>query len=223
MDEPGFIAYMKKAKKSEDAAQAHIAGVKAFEAYLIQSGKTLETASPDDLRLFAAQVKIDVFGIFNYYEFSGNEAMWAEASIIWSEPNYAKFKIKEFLDVDPQAVELLKKHGIVTASQMVDAGKDPAARTALAQKTGLSEAVILELVKLSDQARIGGHKRIRARLFHEAGLDTLDKIAALEPETVRQILTEYIDRSGFPGIPSTPKEAAHSVVLARYLPRLVEY
>jgi hypothetical protein len=64
---------------------------------------------------------------------------------------------------------------------------------------------------------------VRARLFHNAGLDTLDKIAALEPEQVRLVLVEYIERTGFPGIPSTPKEATHSVLLARYLPRIVEY
>ena len=149
--------------------------------------------------------------------------MWASASDLWSASNYQKFKLKEFLDVDLQAVAVLKQHGILTAPQMVEAGKTPSARAALAQKTGLSPETLLELVKLSDQARIGGHKRVRARLFHNAGLDTIDKIAALEPEEVRKILIEYIERTGFPGIPSTPKEATHSVMLARYLPRLVEY
>lgn len=223
MVETGFVAAMKKDKKSDRAIQAHVAGTKAFEEYLVERKKTLETAMTEDLRDYCAQGGADVFGIWCYYEFSGNEVMWATASDIWSAPNHARFKLKEFMDVDLEAVEVLKKHGISTAPQMIEAGKNPAARAALAQKTGLSEGVILELVKLSDQSRIGGHKRVRARLFHNAGLDTLDKIAAMEPEEVRTILIEYIDRTGFPGIPSTPKEAAHSVMLARYLPRLVEY
>jgi len=223
VDELGFHEAMRKAKKSDRAIQAHIEGTQTFEAYLAAQGKTLESATPEDLRTFARDSKTDVFGIWCYYEYAGNEAMWATASDLWSAPNYAKFKLKEFLDVDQEAIEVLKRHGIVTCPQMVAAGRTPQMRNELAEKTGLSKETILELVKLSDQARIGGHKRIRARLFHNAGLDTLDKIAAKEPEQVRQVLIEYIERIGFPGIPPTPKEAAHSVTLARYLPRLVEY
>jgi hypothetical protein len=223
MDETGFIASLKKDKKSERAIQAHVTGTRAFETYLAEHGKTLETATPDDLRFYAARGDVDIFGIWCYYEFSGNQLLWAAASMIWSEPNYTKFKLKEFMDVDLQAVETLKKHGIVTAPQMVAAGKSPAERAALAQKTGLPVETILELVKLSDQARIGGHKRVRAKLFYNAGLETPEQIAALQPEEVRQVLIEYIEHTGFPGIPPTPKEAVHSVMLARYLPRVVEY
>ncbi len=223
MDEQGFSDSMHKAKKSERAIQAHMEGVRAFETYLASLGKTLESATPEDLRTFAQGGNTDVFGIWCYYEYTGNELLWATASDLWSAPNYEKFKLKEFLDVDLEAVETLKHHGIATCPQMVAAGRTPLMRRELAMNTGISEETILELVKLADQARIGGHKRIRARLFHNAGLDTLDKIAVLEPEQVRQVLIEYIERTGFPGIPSTPKEATHSVMLARYLPRLVNY
>jgi hypothetical protein len=223
MDEKGFSDSLRKDRKSEQAIQAHLGGIRAFEAYLGGLGKTLESAEPQDLRGFAEKADADVFGIGYYYEFCGNEAMWATASDLWSAPNYEKFKLKEFLDVDLPAVEIFKRRGIVTCPQMVAAGRTPEMRRNLAQQTGISEETVLELIKLADQARISGHKRVRARLFHNAGLDTLDKIAALEPEQVRQALVEYIERTGFPGIPSTPKEAAHSVTLARYLPRLVEY
>ncbi len=203
--------------------QAHLEGTHQFEAYLAAQGKTLESSSPEDLRIFARGGRADVFGLWCYYEYTGNEVMWATASDLWSAPNYAKFKLKEFLDVDMVAVEVFKSHGIVTCPQMVAAGRTPQLRKELGLKTCLPEETILELVKLSDQARIGGHKRIRARLFHNAGLDTLGKIAALEPEQVRQVLIEYIERTGFPGIPPTTKEATHSVMLARYLTRKVEY
>ena len=223
MDEKGFSESLRKDRKSERAIQAHLEGVRAFETHLAGIGKTLESAAPQDLRLFAQKGGADLFGIWCYYEFSGNEVMWTTASDLWSAPNYEKFKLKEFLDVDLAAVEILKRRGITTCPQMVAAGRTAEMRRDLAQQTGISEETILELVKLADQARIGGHKRVRARLFHNAGLDTLDKIAALEPEQVRLVLVEFIERTGFPGIPSTPKEAAHSVLLARYLPRIVEY
>ncbi len=211
LDEPGFITSMKKDKKSQRAIQAHVTGTRAFETHLAQADKTLETATPNDLRSYASRGEVDIFGIWCYYEYTDNIPMWATASDLWSAPNYQKFKLKEFMDIDQEAVAILKRHGIVTAPQMVAAGNTPPARAALAEQTGLPEETILELVKLADQARIGGHKRVHARLFYNAGLDTIDKISALEPEEVRQILIEYIERTGFPGIPSTPKEAAHSV------------
>jgi hypothetical protein len=82
---------------------------------------------------------------------------------------------------------------------------------------------VLEFVKLSDQARIGGHKKIRARLYHEAGFDTIDKMAAYDSEKMREILTEFIKKTGFKGIPPTPGEAKNTVAMAKYLKRIVQY
>lgn len=36
------------------------------------------------------------------------------------------------------------------------------------------------------------HKKIRARLYHEAGLDTIDKMAACDSDEIRKILVEFI-------------------------------
>ena len=82
---------------------------------------------------------------------------------------------------------------------------------------------VLKLVKLSDQARIGGHKKVRARLYHEAGLDTIDKMAACDSEEIRKILAEFIQKTGFKGIPPTPGEAKNTATMAKYLKRLVQY
>jgi hypothetical protein len=82
---------------------------------------------------------------------------------------------------------------------------------------------VLELVKLSDQARIGGHKKVRARLYHEAGLDTIDKMAACDPEKMRKRLADFIQKTGFKGIPPTPGEAQNTVTMAKYIKRLVQY
>jgi hypothetical protein len=76
---------------------------------------------------------------------------------------------------------------------------------------------------LSDLARIPGVKGIRARLYYDAGIDTVVTIAGLEPEELREIVVDYVARSGFDGLPTLPAEAEFTVEKARNLPSIVEY
>ena len=227
MDEEGFISFMKRQKKSARTMQRYLACVKNFAAYLAECGKTLENCDPGDIREGAQSAEgssfSDYLGLANYFEFTGNEPLSLTSHELFSIENVQKFALKDFLDVNQDYVAILKARGIVTVPQMLQAGRTPGQRVALSQETGIPEAYLLELVKLSDQARIGGHRRIRARLYHEAGLDTLDKIAACEPGEIIRILSDYIKHTGFAGIPPTPKEAANTVAMARHLPRIIEY
>ena len=106
---------------------------------------------------------------------------------------------------------------------MLHAGLNKQKRKGLSRNTGIPLEDIFELVKLSDQARIGGHKKVRARLYHEAGLDTIDKMAACDSGEIRKLLADYIQKTGFKGIPPTPGEAQNTVAMAKYLKRLVQY
>jgi hypothetical protein len=81
----------------------------------------------------------------------------------------------------------------------------------------------LEFVKLSDLARVQGLKNIRARLYYDAGVDTIEKLAACDPSELRELLIRFIEDSGFDGIAPTPKEARSAVKQARKLPIIVEY
>ena len=84
-------------------------------------------------------------------------------------------------------------------------------------------APLQELVKLADLARITGVKSIRARLYHDAGLDTFDKIALLDATMLREICIRFVKATSFPGVPPTLKEAAYTVTSAKTLPRIVEW
>jgi hypothetical protein len=127
------------------------------------------------------------------------------------------------MGVSHQHTQALRKEGIFTSEHMLEAGRTEEDRKILAQKTGVPLSAVLELVKLADMSRIVGLKRKRARLFYDAGLDTLDKIAKSDPETMQQMFVEFVERTRFDGSPPTPSEAAYSVKLAKYLPRIVEY
>jgi hypothetical protein len=92
----------------------------------------------------------------------------------------------------------------------------------LAARTGVPEEAILELVKLSDLARLTGVKGIRARLYYDAGIDTVAKMARWEPEALREMVVEFVERTGFEGVATLPAEARHTIREARALPKVLE-
>ena len=96
-------------------------------------------------------------------------------------------------------------------------------RKKLSKITDIPLDNILELVKLSDLARIPGIKKVRARLYYEAGLDTLEKISGYDAEELRKISAKHILKASFKGIPPTKKEAENAVKLAKYLKKYAEY
>jgi len=120
-------------------------------------------------------------------------------------------------------VEKLKAIGIRNAEQMLKTGKTPKKRQELSEKTGIPAQAILELVKLSDLTRIFGVKSIRARLYYDAGVDTVEKMATWNPDKLRTMLTDFVQKTGFHGIAPLPKEAEFTVKEAKRLPRIVEY
>jgi hypothetical protein len=133
------------------------------------------------------------------------------------------FKLSEFRGVNSEHVEKLAAAGIKTAGQMLTAGQTAKKRVTLAQDTGIPEETILELVKLSDLARLPGVKGIRARLYYDAGVDCVEKMAAWEPETLLKMAAEFVERTGFDGIAPLPKEVSSTIANAKRLPRVVEY
>jgi hypothetical protein len=229
LDEEGFKVYLKKSGKSERKIEFDIRNLKKFEEYLqMHKGKKLEKAVPEDLKDFLnwaeeTGTKIWLWVFNRYYSYKQNDAMFCATNELIGIQSVKKAKLQDFLGVNLQHVQALKKEGVITVEQMLDTGKNREGREELAEKTGVPPDSILELVKLSNLARIIGLKKKRARLFYDAGLDTLDKIAEMDSEKMRQMLIEFIDRTGFDGSASTPSEAAFTVRLAKYLPRIVEH
>jgi hypothetical protein len=117
-------------------------------------------------------------GIKEYYDFISKEELKLEANAMIGERYLAQFKLKDFVGVKQGYTKKFAKEGIITAKEMLYAGLNKQKRKEISRLTGIPLEDVLEFVKLSDQARIGGHKKVRARLYHEASLDTIDKMAA---------------------------------------------
>jgi hypothetical protein len=133
------------------------------------------------------------------------------------------FNLKDFMGVDPDAVAKLESVGIKHTGQMLSAGQTPESRSSLARRIRIPEDVVLELVKLSDLARLPGVKGIRARLYYAAGVDSVEKIAACEPQALLLLTADFVQNTGFMGIPPLPKEVSSTIANAKKLPKVVEW
>jgi len=106
---------------------------------------------------------------------------------------------------------------------MLSEGQTAAGRSSIAKQTGIPYEVVFELVKLSDLARLPGAKGIRARLYYDAGVDCVEKLAVYEPEALLEETAAYVKRTGFEGIAPLPKEVSSTITNARALPNVVEW
>ena len=125
--------------------------------------------------------------------------------------------------MDPEHIARLESIGVKKAGQMLIAGQSLEKRKSLAEQAGVPEKTILELVKLSDLARLPGVKGIRARLYYDAGVDSVEKLAAWEPEALLAMTAAFVERTGFDGIAPLPKEVSSTIANARKLPKIVEW
>ena len=234
MIEEGFGDYLRKRGKKHHVVQGLVDSVRLFDDYLRKQGKEIRLATKEDLLDYAAScenekkdsARIRIRGVGLYFAYVGNSEMAAIADGIRQgriSKHRSVFRSKDFLWVNQAHISQLKVVGITDIAQMIENGKTPDARKKLARSWGMTVEDILELVKLSDLARITGVKSIRARLYHDAGLDTLDKIALLDAAALREICTCFVTATSFPGVPPTPKEAAFTVTSAKTLPRIVEW
>jgi hypothetical protein len=205
--------------------------LRKFEDYLSKhKNKKMGAETPEDLKDFVvwAQGKKENTNVLlwvlnRYYTCTSNDLMYCAVNELLGLDYLTKYNLKDFLGVNHQHTQALRKEGVVTCEHMLKAGRTEEDRRILAKKTGVPPSAILELVKLADMSRIVGLKSKRARLYYDAGLDTLDKIAKSDPEKMEKMFVEFVERTKFDGTPPPLGEAAFAVKLAKYLPRVVEY
>jgi hypothetical protein len=234
LDVEAFRAYLRAGGRSPRAADRCVAKVAEFEDYLRldRGGLGLDSAGLQDLGAFVAEVegtpgasaKTHLWAIRYYYEYSASREMALVAGALRQERITRKpFALGAFQGADQEQVRTLAEAGVANVKQMLEAGRTATDRAELSRQTSLPPEVILEFVKLSDLARIPGVKGIRARLCHDAGVDTVECVAEWEPKALREVLVDFVARTGFEGTAPLPKEAEFTVMTAKRLPRVIEY
>ena len=227
--EAEFHKFLKRGGRSENAAGRIIAYVQEFENYLLEHrNHELLKANSDDLESFIALVEQQpkssakglLWGLAYYFEFTSNDAMCHLAGFLRAQRIKRKpFPLREFRGLNLIDLDKLAAARIKHVDQLLAVGCTASGRAVLAKQTGVAETVILESVKLADLARIPGVKGIRARLYHDAGVDSIEKLAAWEPKALLEMVVDFVDRTGFEGIAPLPAEVSFSIAKAKQLPR----
>jgi putative heme iron utilization protein len=232
--EEEFRDFLKKGGRSQSATNRAVRYTKEFEAFLSEqcNGKSLEEVEPEDLDNFVnwlesepkASAKGHLWGLRYYFEFTSKEEMRGLAGVLREQRiQRTPFLLRDFRGANPKHIEKLAAAGIKNINQMLKRGSTPQDREGLAELTNVPPDTILEFVKLSDLARIPGVKGIRARLYVDAGVDTIEKMAQWDPTELTEMIREYVERTGFDGVPTLPAEARFTVKKAKELPKIVAY
>ena len=185
---------MKSDKKSQSTIKRNKEYTEYFENYLLKrKNKKIEDAKPKDLVDFKVwaeknnlkKLRMYIWSISSFYKYLDKKQMRLKANELVGSIELDQYRLSAFQGINKECVSQLRNIGIKTARQLLDIGQTKDGREKLTETTGIPKKHILELVKLSDLARIPGVKKIRARLYYESGLDTLDKIAKCNAEELR--------------------------------------
>lgn len=100
------------------------------------------------------------------------------------------YKIEEIEGIGSVYAEKLEAAGIKTTEQLLDACADKKGREAMAEKTGISEKLILKWTNHADLFRIKGVAGQFAELLEAAGVDTVKELRHRVPANLHAKLVE---------------------------------
>lgn len=234
MEQAGFKRFLGRSGRSQQAADRCIALVEDFRVFLREQRALpdLDRADLSDLDAFVAwleqrsrrSAKAHLWAIRYYYQYAGLEPIEHHAGQLRElRIRRRPFALRGFLGVNAAHLKSLADLQVVNVEQILTAGATYAGREKLARASGIPISAIEELVKLADLARIPGIKGVRARLYYDAGVDTLDKLASMDPDGLCQLIANQIKSSGSEYAPVLPAEARYSIVKASELPRVVTF
>ena len=198
-------------------------GRKILKEKLTERFATLEAAGIHNLRdlldALKSKEKIEIFA--KQYDLPENYLviLRREANSYLPKP----FNICEIPDVDPEFTDRLAAAGIKNTRHLFDRAKTRHDRDDLSRLADIPTTDLLELVKLSDLARINGVGPVFARLFYNAGADTLEKLAASSPHELFEKLQAINTAKKYTKIMATVKDVAFCITMARELPNSIEY
>jgi predicted flap endonuclease-1-like 5' DNA nuclease len=132
-------------------------------------------------------------------------------------------KIIDLEGVGPVYAEKLIAVGIKTVEALLKAGATPKGRQELAEKTGITAAMILEWVNFADLYRIKGVGEEYSELLEAAGVDTVMELAQRNPDNLYAKIVEVNAEKKLVRQIPTSKQVASWVEQAKALPRAIEY
>lgn len=117
----------------------------------------------------------------------------------------------------------LQEAGIGTTQALLKKGATPQGRSEIAEKTDISEKLILEWVNHVDLFRIKGVGEEYSDLLEEAGVDTVPELAQRNPENLYQKLVAVNQEKRLVRQLPGQTQVSDWVEQAKRLPRVITY
>ena len=117
----------------------------------------------------------------------------------------------------------LKAAGVASVEALLEKGKTPQGRKALAEAAGISEKLILEWVNHADLFRIKGIGEEYSDLLEEAGVDTVVELAQRNPINLLEKMTEINAQKKLVRRLPVLSQVEGWVAEAKKLPRIITY
>jgi len=117
----------------------------------------------------------------------------------------------------------LREAGVATARSLLKKGATPQGRKELAEKSGISEKMILEWVNHLDLFRVRGVGSEYADLLEEAGVDTVPELAQRTAANLYARLMEVNQAKKLVRRLPTQAQVEGWIAEARKLPRVIMY
>ena len=117
----------------------------------------------------------------------------------------------------------MKAAGVATIETLLKKGATPKGRKELAEKSGISDAKILEWVNHADLFRVKGVGSEYSDLLEAAGVDTVPELAQRKAENLFQKMTEVNQAKKLVRRLPVLSQVADWVEQAKHLPRIIQY
>jgi predicted flap endonuclease-1-like 5' DNA nuclease len=125
--------------------------------------------------------------------------------------------------VGEKHAQKLKEAGVATAEELLKTGATPTGRKELAEKSGISQDLILEWVNHVDLFRIKGVGEEYSDLLEAAGVDTIPELAQRNAANLCAKLMEVNKVKKLVRQLPTEQMVAGWIQQAKELPRVIQY
>ncbi len=131
--------------------------------------------------------------------------------------------VEEIEGVGGSYVEKLSAVGLKTTEALLGEGATPAGRKGIAEKTGISEKLVLKWVNHADLFRIDGVAGQYAELLEAAGVDTVVELGHRNGPNLAAMMAEVNAEKNLTNRAPSETEVARWIEEAKTLPRHVSY
>ena len=119
-----------------------------------------------------------------------------------------QYKISEITSIPNAQLKKLQEQGIKTADALLDAGRTPADRRALAKVTGIQENNLFKWVNYADLSRVDGLAPELTTLLEEVGITTMLDLRGRSPFSLHtKLVNTNRDRNIVEQVPDMLKVA----------------